>query len=704
MEPARPRAHGRPRWRLTALTVVTIAALIAPTQAAAASPPVAYDDSASTRVDKPLDVFLTADDADFDLLTYAIVSAPGHGTLDDCTSGSCIYTPASGYIGADSFTWKANDGLADSNVATFSITVTANQAPEATDQSAWTNRSTTLDVILDAYDTDGDDLAFIIVSPPTHGALDDCSSGSCIYTPASGYIGADSFTWKANDGLADSNVATFSITVVMPTVTTVTNNAAGAAALAAAVIRDPSSLNAASFESVPTSGTPNGTSIALDNLPTDGSTFGILTSGDASLADDPNTAGGSGADIGGGNVRGDTDYDVTILRLDLAAPAGSNCLRLDFAFYSDEYPEFVGSRFNDGFIAELDTSDWTTSGSDITAPSNFAFDPQGEVVSINSTGDTSMTAAEALGTTYDGATKLLRASKPVAPGNHSLYLSIFDQGDHVLDSAVFVDNVRFVTVQNPQTDCAEGAEVPVNKPPVAADDAYTTAQDTAKVVNAAAGVLANDSDPDGDSLTVSANTNPAHGTLSIAADGSFTYTPAAGYCGADSFTYTASDGKGGSDTATVALTVTCANKPPSCTSVTVSPDSLWPPNHGLALVSLSGGTDPDGDALTITITGVVQNELVAPHEPDAAAGTASNQVFLRAERTGSGSGRLYAIAYAISDGRGGSCTGTVTVSVSHDQGKKKSPPDPGSIPSAAVISDPSAILSEGWYRSGFVPG
>ena len=165
----------------------------------------------------------------------------------------------------------------------------------------------------------------------------------------------------------------------------------------------------------------------------------------------------AGVDLGGGNVRGDTDFDVSVLQIDLNVPSSANCLTFDFQFYSEEFPVFVGSPFNDAFIAELDVSNWTTAGSVIAAPNNFAFDTLGDVISINSTGATGMNAANATGTTYGGATVLLSASTVVAPGARRLFLSIFDQGDHILDSAVFVDNLVVGFVPNPGVNCAPGA-------------------------------------------------------------------------------------------------------------------------------------------------------------------------------------------------------------------------------------------------------
>jgi hypothetical protein len=93
-----------------------------------------------------------------------------------------------------------------------------------------------------------------------------------------------------------------------------------------------------------------------------------------------------------------------------------------------------------------------------------------------------------------------------------------------------------------------------NEPPIAVDDAYSTDEDTSLVV-AAPGVLANDSDPDGDALTVSVDTGPSNGSLVLNPDGSFTYTPDPDFNGTDSFSYIADDGNGGTDVATVTITV-----------------------------------------------------------------------------------------------------------------------------------------------------
>jgi hypothetical protein len=180
----------------------------------------------------------------------------------------------------------------------------------------------------------------------------------------------------------------------------------------------------------------------LAGFPISGKSFMILSTGDVRRADNPNDSGSESDSAGGPPIRG--ARDVTIFRVNVKVPRGANCLRFRFRFLSEEFPEFVDKQYNDGFIAELDRTTWDTNtiGSPvISAPRNFAQDLKGNPINVNSVGDASVSAARAKGTTYDGATRRLRASTPVTPGNHRLYLSIFDQGDREWDSAVFIDRL-----------------------------------------------------------------------------------------------------------------------------------------------------------------------------------------------------------------------------------------------------------------------
>jgi VCBS repeat-containing protein len=102
----------------------------------------------------------------------------------------------------------------------------------------------------------------------------------------------------------------------------------------------------------------------------------------------------------------------------------------------------------------------------------------------------------------------------------------------------------------------------VNDAPVAADNSYSTNEDTALSISAT-GVLGNDTDVEAGTLTAAVVSGPAHGSLSLNADGSFLYTPDANYNGADSFTYKANDGTADSNVATVNITVTAVNDAPS---------------------------------------------------------------------------------------------------------------------------------------------
>ena len=125
-----------------------------------------------------------------------------------------------------------------------------------------------------------------------------------------------------------------------------------------------------------------------------------------------------------------------------------------------------------------------------------------------------------------------------------------------------------------------------------------------------------------------------------------------------------------------------ALKPPVCSAAHANPAALWSPNHQFVPIAVNGVTDPDGNAVTITITGVTQDEPVNAKgsgntSPDAViqGGNAS----VRAERDGNGNGRVYHLAFQADNGHGDTCTGDVTVGVPHSQGKGVTAIDDGPI-------------------------
>jgi FtsP/CotA-like multicopper oxidase with cupredoxin domain len=191
--------------------------------------PIAVDDTYTMDQDTVLaeaapGVLANDTDANGDPLTAALSTGPSNGVVTLIADGSFTYTPTGGFIGIDSFTYLANDGANDSLPATVTITVNevvTNTPPVAIDDAYSTDEDTTLLVpapgVLD-NDTDGeaDPLTASIVALPTNGALtlDTVNAdGSFSYTPNLGYSGADTFTYVANDGEFDSNIATVNITV-----------------------------------------------------------------------------------------------------------------------------------------------------------------------------------------------------------------------------------------------------------------------------------------------------------------------------------------------------------------------------------------------------------------------------------------------------------------------------------------------------------
>jgi len=136
------------------------------------------------------------------------------------------------------------------------------------------------------------------------------------------------------------------------------------------------------------------------------------------------------------------------------------------------------------------------------------------------------------------------------------------------------------------------------------------------------------------------------------------------------------------------------NQAPDCSAAVASPATLWPPNHGLVEVTIQGVTDADGGAPDVTVVGVTQDEpLGGGHDacPDASGVELDETVSLRAERGGSGDGRVYHVSFTADDADGGTCAGEVVVCVPHDQGNGASCADGGPL----VDSTGGTILCDG---------
>ncbi|HEX8440639.1 Ig-like domain-containing protein [Archangium sp.] len=168
--------------------------------------------SASTEEDVQLELALAGHDADNDALTFIVERQPAFGTLSG-NPPNVIYTPNADYLGEDSFTFHAHDGQVRSESSVVSITVgSVNDAPVAETTQIHTNEDTGVAVPVIAADVDGDALTYTLLTRPEHGTL----SGTAphfTYTPSEHFHGTDTFTFRVNDGQADSNVARVALVI-----------------------------------------------------------------------------------------------------------------------------------------------------------------------------------------------------------------------------------------------------------------------------------------------------------------------------------------------------------------------------------------------------------------------------------------------------------------------------------------------------------
>jgi thermitase len=207
---------GRVEWVATHCSGAPFRLVYDGRAAGANGAPVASDVAAAGDEDTVIGWTPSASDPEADALTCTVVSHPSHGTASVASCASGTYTPEPDYNGTDSFTYKASDGSADSNVATVTIIVYPVQdAPDASDDSASVaeDGATDIDVLSNDGDRDGDPLTVISVSAPAHGAATINADGTIHYEPGPDFSGPDSFTYTISDGNGGSDGATVAVVV-----------------------------------------------------------------------------------------------------------------------------------------------------------------------------------------------------------------------------------------------------------------------------------------------------------------------------------------------------------------------------------------------------------------------------------------------------------------------------------------------------------
>ena len=544
--------------------------------------PVAVDDTYQATQDitlvvaKENGVLANDTDPNGDALSATLITDVSNGNLALESDGSFTYTPNAGYSGTDSFTYVASDVGENSNVATVTINVeptNVNNAPVAANDSYTVTEDTpfaaTLSVRNNDTDADGDTLTTQLVQTTSNGTLgidgpvDFPMSGLFTYIPNANFSGVDTFTYLVNDGQADSNVATVTINV------TPVNDAPVGVADAydgnqnsplvvdaiSGVLSNDTDVDGDKLEATLASQPANGT-VALND---DGSfTFTpdtdfvgqdsfTYTVSDGVVTSDPITV--------SLNVIEDSTDTSVLIRLEITnqsgtvissiAPGGRfvvNAYVTDtseipregvFAAYMDLlYSEIVSVNGDIEYSPQYSNtrSGSTTTPGIVDEVGAFAgFDPLGSdealVFSVPFTANSPGTAAF--------------ESDPAEESPAHDFL-LFGKSDPVPVEEVVYGSTQLIVEEG--------------EPPVAADDAFVTSEDVSIIVSAP-GILDNDSDPDGNSLTAILVNAPTNGSLNLNADGSFEYTPNVNYFGEDFFTYVANDGAEDSNVATVSITV-----------------------------------------------------------------------------------------------------------------------------------------------------
>jgi|GEM_PF-2314737 len=556
--------------------------------------PIAVNDNAQTTTETgvEIDVLGNDSDPDGDELTITDNSQPENGSVTENEDGTFSYIPDEGFTGTDSFTYTISDGTEDgTDTATVTIAIEAdNEVPIAVDDNAQTTTETEveIDVLGNDSDPDGDELTITDNSQPENGSVTENEDGTFTYTPDDGFVGEDSFTYTISDDTATAT-ATVNLTI--------------------AVEAD------------------NGVPIAVDD--------NAQTTTDTEVEIDV--------------LGNDSDPDNNELIItDNSQPENGSVTENEggtFTYTPDD--DFVGE---DSFTYTI--SDGTNTGTD-TATVTIAVEAENELpAAVNDNAQTSTNTPveiDVLGNDSDPEGDPLTITNSSQPENGTAVENEDGTFTYTPDEGFTGTDSFTYTISDDTEDETDTATVTIaveaeNELPIAVDDnAQTTAETEVEI-----DVLGNDSDPDGDELIVTDNSQPENGSVTENEDGTFTYTPDDDFVGEDNFTYTISDDtEDGTDTATVTIAVEADNGVP----IAVDDNAQTTTETEVEIDVLGNDSDPDDDELTITNNSQPENGAAVENEDGTFTYTPDND-FVGED----------SFTYTISDGND-TDTATVTIAV-----------------------------------------
>ena len=580
--------------------------------------PVAAADTATTAEDTAARIGLAGNDSDVDgdPLTVAGHTQPTNGEVT-CDETSCTYTPHRDFHGTDSFTYVVSDGDKTAS-ATVTVTVeSVNDAPVAVDDAATTDEDAAarIGVVGNDSDVERDSLTIEKHTQPAHGDVA-CDDASCTYTPRPNFYGGDEFTYTVSDG---DKSATATVTVEVHPV----QDPPVAADDSVTVAEDG---DAARIDVVGNDSDLDGDPLTVAH--NTAAANGVVTCNETSCSYTPHhdfhgvdtftyiVSDGVDTATGTVTVTVDSVNDPPVAvddaaRTDEDTAAIIELVGNDSDVDGDSLTVVDHAKATDGDVSCDDTSCTYTPHRDFHGVDTFTYTVSDGVDTATGTVTVTVESVNDAPVAVDDATTVAEdanATRIEVIGNDSDVegdsLTVADHTDPangLVDcddtSCTYTPHRDFHGVDTFTYTLSDGVDTAtatvtvtvesVNDPPVAVDDTYTSIEDTALDVAAGDGLLANDSDVDGDSLSTVVKAEPAHGTVTVHDNGSFSYLPEAGYRGPDSFTYRARDVDGAmSPVATVSVTVATATA--TTLAATPSPSRPGQPVTFTATVTAHG--------------------------------------------------------------------------------------------------------------------